>query len=310
MQIADLAEGYLIKTANPILTAAGYVLLAMAVIGFSDNFVVVIARHGGLWQFHAMRAAMGLGVVLALAAVWRMSLTPLNMRAVALRSMLVAASMFCYFGALGFLPVSQVAAGLFTSPIFVVLISVMLFGVRIGLWRISAVILGFGGSLIMLAPWQSGFELTVLLPVLGGALYAMGAVTTHHLCANERTMTLQAGFFIALLIGSGSVALIVTFIAPGDGFLSRPWGPVNATFLWLTVLQAVTALTGVGLITLAYQTAESSYVAVFEYSLLIFAGLFSYLIWQDPIEPREVLGMVLIVVAGAILALRSGDVTV
>ena len=33
-------------------------LAGMSVIGLIDNFVIVIARDGGLWQFHAMRAGM------------------------------------------------------------------------------------------------------------------------------------------------------------------------------------------------------------------------------------------------------------
>jgi hypothetical protein len=50
------------------LAAAGLILVYAMVIGFTDNYVRVIAEEAGLWQFHVTRSADGAGL-LALAAV-------------------------------------------------------------------------------------------------------------------------------------------------------------------------------------------------------------------------------------------------
>ncbi|HBU14498.1 MAG TPA: EamA/RhaT family transporter, partial [Gemmobacter sp.] len=57
---------------------------------------------------------------------------PVNLRAVVARSAIHGCAMLIYFGALAFLPVAQVAAGLFTAPIFVLLISRFAYGHHIG----------------------------------------------------------------------------------------------------------------------------------------------------------------------------------
>ena len=119
-------------------TAQGAALMVacMAIIGMIDNYVGVIAENGGLWQFHFMRSVMVCGTLLILCAVFGWRLRPCNPRGVAVRSICGAISMGVYFGALAFLPIAQVGAGLFTAPLFVLLFSVLFFGQTIGIWRI------------------------------------------------------------------------------------------------------------------------------------------------------------------------------
>ena len=56
-------------TQDRTLTAAAMVMVYAMVIGFTDNFVRVIAAEGGLWQFHATRSVMAWGILLVLGGV-------------------------------------------------------------------------------------------------------------------------------------------------------------------------------------------------------------------------------------------------
>lgn len=94
----------------------------MALIGLIDNFVILIAELAGLWQLHLVRAVMALPLILAISRVTSWRVAPERLWAVALRSVLVSIAIFLYFGALAFLPVAQATAGLFTSPIFVLIL--------------------------------------------------------------------------------------------------------------------------------------------------------------------------------------------
>ena len=53
-------------TKDRTVAAAGLITVYAMVIGFTDNFVRVIAAEGGLWQFHATRSVMAWGILLVL----------------------------------------------------------------------------------------------------------------------------------------------------------------------------------------------------------------------------------------------------
>lgn len=298
-------------TKDRTLMAAGLISIYAFVIGFTDNYVRVIAEEAGLWQFHFTRSCMT-AVLLGLGAVvlgWR--IRPRNWRAVVARSAIHGSAMVIYFGALAFLDVALVAAGLFTAPIWVLLISRFAYGHAIGPVRVIAVALGFVGVILVLGPEAlGGASLAALLPIIAGALYAMGNIATREWCGEESAQTLLAGFFGALgVIGAlGMVALMLMPLdvpAGPDGFLQR--GPVWASgeFYFWTAVQAVGSLIGVGFMIRAYQITDASRASVLEYIILPASAFWTWVIWGKGLEPLAVLGMVLIVAAGSMIALRA-----
>jgi drug/metabolite transporter (DMT)-like permease len=219
--------------------------------------------------------------------------------------------MVIYFGALAFLPVALVAAGLFTAPIFVLLIERFAYGSLIGPFRVLAVLLGFAGVILVLGPEaMQGASLPALLPVLAGALYALGNIATRRWCPQESAETLLAGFFLALGI-AGVIGMVVLTLAPlpvpsgTDGFLMR--GPVwpNQAFWFWTFVQAAGSLLGVGLMVRAYQVADATRVSVFEYAILPASAAWAWVIWGEVLTPLAVVGMAMIVAAGLMIALRA-----
>ena len=132
--------------------AAILMVIAMALIGVIDNLISLVANHIGLWQFHLSRAVLAVPLIVILSAAGLGTIKPNSFWRVAARSMLLGISMLCYFGALGIMPIAQALAGLFTSPIFILLITALGMGQRIGFWRISAAVLGFSGTIVVLQP--------------------------------------------------------------------------------------------------------------------------------------------------------------
>lgn len=294
---------------NRVLAAAGCVLLAMLTLGFIDNYVRVIAAEAGLWQFHLTRSLIALPL-LALAAVWLgQRFRPIRPGRVAARSLFNSAAMMLYFAALAFLPIGQVVAGLFTAPIFVLLISALVYGERVGPARIAAVEVGFAGILLVIGFDPARLSVMTLVPVLAGFFYAVGNIATRRWCAGESAVTLTSGFFLFMgvwgILGLAVLAVWPAVVSEGAaGFLSRGWVAPSGSFLFWTAVQAVGSIVGVGLIIRGYQLAEASYVAVFEYSLLLFAVAWAFVLWGEVVGFREGLGMVAIAGAGAIIALR------
>ena len=301
----------MLATKDRTLAAAALIFLYAMIIGFTDNYVIVIAKETGLWQFHFTRTCMALCLLGLAAVLLRLRLRPVNPRAVLARSAIHGLAMVIYFGALAFLPVALVAAGLFTAPIFVLLISRFAYGHAIGPVRIFAVAIGFLGVILVLGPEaMSGASLAALLPVIAGAMYAMGNIATREWCPEESAETLVAGFFLALgtigIIGMTALTLWPIAVPEGAaGFLQR--GPVWASseFYFWTFVQAAGSLLGVGAMVRAYQITDASRASVLEYVILPASAFWSYMIWGQTLTPLAVTGMVLIVAAGAMIALRA-----
>ena len=300
-------------TGDKTLAAAGMILIYACIIGFTDNFVRVIAADTGLWQFHAIRTAMAIALLVLVARPLGLRLGARNLWAVVARSSIHGCAMVIYFGALAFLPVALVAAGLFTAPIFVLLIEKFAYGGRIVPSLVLAVALGFGGVVLVLGPEAlRGASLPALLPVVAGALYAMGNIATRRWCPQESAETLLAGFFLALGV-AGVIGMVVLTLAPvpvpggAAGFLMRgPVWPGSAFWLW-TFVQAAGSLLGVGLMVRAYQVADAKRVSVFEYVILPASAAWGWVIWGEVLTPMAVVGMAMIVAAGVWIALRTPD---
>ncbi len=291
-------------------TAQGAALMVacMAIIGLIDNYVAVIAGEGGLWQFHFMRSAMVCGLLVILSKMFGWRLRPRNGRGVAVRSVCGAISMGVYFGALAFLPIAQVGAGLFTAPLFVLLFSVLFFGQRIGVWRIVAAVVGFAGVMMVLKLDVTALQVVAVLPMLAGITWAMTALSTRYLCEGEETVTLLFWFFFALgVLGLLGLGLMAAGVDDGQSFVTTGWRVPSYIFWKWTVIQAVFSMIAVGMLTRAYQVGETSYIAVFEYSFLIFASFWAWVLFGDRVDLWGMLGIGMIIVSGAVIALRSAD---
>lgn len=294
------------------LGAAALAILGYAVlIGFTDNYVRVIAAEAGLWQFHATRTAMALPLFLLGVPLLGLGLRAKNPWAVAARSAIHGVAMLLYFGCLAFLTVAQVAAGLFTAPIFVLIFARVLFGHRIGPFRVAAALVGFLGVVLVLGPTAAeGLGWASVLPVAAGALYALGNLATREWCAGESAATLTLGFFLAMgVAGVAGMALLALWplpVAEGtDGFITRGAVWPSGSFLFWTAVQALGSAVAVGLMVRGYQLAEASRVAVLEYVILPVSAAWGWILWSETLTLTAILGMALIALAGALIALRA-----
>ena len=290
--------------------AALTMLAAMLVIGCIDNFISLIARDAGLWQFQVLRSAMGLPLIILVSFLGFGTLWALRLWAVALRSFFVAFAMLFYFGSLAFMPLAQALAGLFTSPIFILLITAFILREPVGPARIWAVFIGFIGILLVLDSDWSTLSWISFLPVVGGLFYAMGAVATRQLCEGESTLSMLAMLFlIQAIIGALALAVLgqFEFTVPegAAGFIQRGWvWPVTAALPFI-LLQAVGSVLGVGLIIRAYQIGTASYVAIYEYSVFISGPFFAWMLFGQTVTALQAGGIILIAAAGIVIALRS-----
>ncbi|MDA7964968.1 DMT family transporter [Ruegeria sp.] len=288
-------------------TLASFLMVgSMAIIGVIDNFVILLADTIGLWQFHLSRAALMLPLVVGLSLLGLGGMWPKRPGPVVLRSVLITVALLFYFTALAILPIAQALAGLFTSPIFVLLISALAMRQPIGPWRIAAVLIGFLGTLCVLQPNPAEFDFRTLLPVAGGFFYALSAIITRSHCAEESTLALLTGMILMLALAGAIGVTLFTFMPTEGGFATRGWVWAMQPALPWIVIQAVGSTAAVFMLIKAYQLGEPSYVAVFEYSVMIFGPLFAWVAFGQTIGVMQITGIGLIATAGAVLGWRAG----
>jgi drug/metabolite transporter (DMT)-like permease len=294
------------------MAAALCMIGAMVLLGFVDNFVATVAEEISIWQFLAVRAFMAIPLIWFMSIMGLGTMRPKRIWAVAIRSLLTATGLMLYFGSLAFMPIAQSLAGLFTSPIFVLLISAFVLKQTIGKWRVIAVATGFSGILLVLGVQDGAPGWIMMMPVAGGLIYATGSMATRILCSEESTISMLAGIMIVQFI-IGALALVgLTIWAPvvpggANGFLLRGFvWPIETIFPYIA-MQAVISVAGVFLLIRAYQWGEASQVSVLEYSIMIFGPFFAWLLMGQSITLMMMVGIGLIMIAGGIIAVRSNE---
>lgn len=294
---------------NKPVIAGVAILAAMAILGVIDNLVARIAGDIGLWQFHAMRSGLALGLLGIMAAGGLITLRARRVWAVALRGIMTALTMLIYFGCLAFLPVGQVASGLFSAPLWILLLGRIFLGHRPGRVQVLIALVGFGGVLMVLDPFGEGLRLVSLLPLVAGLFYAIAGLATRQWCSGESAAAMLAWFFAALGV-FGLIGLVLNGLwahdvpLGNDGFILRPWVAPAPWVLGVIAVQAVGSLLAVGLIMRAYQLGEASHVAVLEYSLIPIAAFWGWLLWGQVTGLREAVGIAVILASG-LLSMRA-----
>ena len=304
----------ILKFMPPEIKGGLIIVLAFTIIGPNDTLVPFIAAESGLWQFHFCRSIIAILLIVLFFKFTDYKITIYSYKSIAWRTSFYVISMLIYFGCLSFLPIAVTGAGMFTSPIFVLLFSAFIFKEHIGFKRICAVLVGSIGVWIILDPTEVNFSLVNLLPVLGGAFLAMGNMSTWRMCSNENALVLNMAFFLGIgLIGLvGTLFFSFYSIDPKNlivpEFFIRGWTE-GSSFLWgLIFIQAIVSVIGIGMLTKAYQMADTSYLNVFEYSFLIFAGLSAWFFLGQSLSLKTIFGILLIVIAGLIVSFAKDKI--
>jgi len=296
-------------------SSRGAVLLVtgISVFGFTDNLTLGVSDMVGVGQFHFSRSVIAVVFVFIMGRLFRLSVMPGNLKAVAVRTLFIMMSMLLYFSVLPMMPIAEAGAGLFTSPIFVLLFSILLFRERVGWRRILAVAAGSAGVLLVLKPGAEGFSIYHLLPVLAGASYAIGSICTWRYCRDESPLALLMCFLIAIGGAGWLYTSLLTAFPAGQAllteapFLFRGWQEVDMRFWVWMVFIALGASVALSMMTRAYQLTQTSYATIYEYAYLLSAGLFSWIFWGIVPGVMSFFGIALIIIAGVVITIAQMD---
>ena len=295
------------------LLALVLLLTAVFALSLQDSLVKLMSGDTSFWQFQTLRSIGNLSfvVLLALASGSLGLITPRNWRPVYLRGSFLMACMFFFFAGAPQLTVPQMAAGLYTYPLFVSLLAGPVLGESVGPWRIAALLLGAIGAAFILSPWGDNFSALQVLPILAGFFYAANILTLRKACRQESPLALTFAVGIIFIV-SGTLGIILLSVFPLSAEIRETMPFVAIGWPELTLLVAVFALfasvlnvTGNICLSRAYQTADASWLAPMDFSYLIFAAIWSRAIFDQWPSSQAIIGMTMIGSAGVITAWRE-----
>ena len=299
------------------LAALGLLLMGVFALALQDSLVKLMSGDTSFWQFQTLRSIGNLSfiVILALASGSLGLMMPKNWRPVYLRGALLTVCMFCFFAGAPYLTVPQMAAGLYTYPLFVSLLAGPILGESVGPWRICALLIGAIGATFILSPWQDDFSAVQLLPILAGFFYATNILTLRRACRNESPLALAFAVGVVFIVsGLAGIVLLSTFPLSAEirgtmPFVAIGWPELTFLVAGFALFASVLNLTGNICLARAYQTADASWLAPIDFSYLIFAAFWSRVIFDQWPSRQALIGMALIGTAGVITAWRERVVT-
>ncbi|WP_137700670.1 DMT family transporter [Marimonas lutisalis] len=202
-------------------TAAGVMMMALAVVGFTciDTTAKWLIL-GGLPVLQVVFARYFGHFIVALAIylpqeglqVFRSNRPFLQL----LRSFFLLGSTVLNFQALNHLPITVTTTIMFSGPIVVTLLAIPMLGERVGLRRIAAVCTGFAGVLVVMQPWGAEFHPAMFFSLGALCMASMYFIMTRMLAGLEGNSTQQiwASFVAALAL--------LPFVIPGWAWPSHP----------------------------------------------------------------------------------------
>jgi len=197
------------------------------------------------------------------------------------------------FGAFILLPLAEATTFGFTAPIFAVVLSVALLHEKVGKYRWAAVVLGFVGILVIAQPGGGHLPILGAAVAMGGAfMVALISIQIAELNRTDRPLTIVFWF---AAFSTPVAAAFLPFVMTRHSL--HEWGLLVAT--------GVVGGLGQLLLTASLRFGPVASVIVMDYSSLIWATLYGWLVW-DRLPPGSTwVGAPLIVAAGLIIAWRE-----
>ena len=263
-------------------------------LALNDAASKYLTEHYPVGQVLCLRQAAALLFMLpyAWAVTGLNALRPVNYGGQFVRGLLFVGSAAFTLTGLSLLPLSFVTIVLFSSPLFIALMSAPMLGERVTRHQWLAIAAGFVGVLLIVRPAGGGFMWAMLLPLCAALTNGVRDTFTRRLSRTDSS--------IAVLFWSG-----ITVMGAGLCTIPLGWAAVDgegaAWFLAAGLFNAAAHFMAIE----AFRLGNAAMVAPFRYTGLLWAMLLGFMIWRE-VPDAWMLGGAAVVVCAGIYMLRHG----
>ncbi len=269
----------------------GAMLMIAAMVAFTlnDAFMKAALQTLPFFQTLLLRSLLTLAMLVPLARLLgglRLRLPPREARIVAIRTLAEVGAAYFFITAITRMPLANATAILQALPLTVALAAMLFLGERLGWRRLTAILVGFAGVMLIVRPGVDGFDIH--------ALWALAAVV----CVTLRDLVTRrlAGEVSSLTVSVWAAAGVAVFA--GLGSLTEVWAPVPAREAGL-VLAATVAITAAYMLGVAaMRVGEIGFVAPFRYAGLLCALAIGVFVFGEIPDLAMILGSIIVVGTG------------
>jgi drug/metabolite transporter (DMT)-like permease len=286
------------------------VALGVSIFSLQDAIVKGLSGTYPVHEIVVLRSLVGLPILIAVARLVDGKTPRLHRLGLHLvRGLALYLSYTAYYLALAHLPIAECVALYFTAPFFVASLSLPMLGERVSVRSWAAIIVGFGGVLVVARPSPELFDPSVLLPIASALAYAVSAVLTRRLGTTESGSAMAISATAFYIVAGAATALALSGIeVPGDAhqslrFLLLAWSWPGAADAGLLASCGLIAAGGFFFLAQGYRLAEANRAAPFEYAALPWGILWGYLFFANLPDWPTVAGA-LVIVYGGLYALK------
>jgi len=289
------------------------ILTGMALFSIQDSLIKFVFEEASLYELYFGRTLTALILLLVFLKVKSQKLI-LKTHYPLLTTLRVICFFFgfsFFYISLTFMSLAMANALFFSSPFFISVLAIIFLGEKVGIRRWLAIFVGFIGVYIVLNPDFNDFNYMKLAPVACALCYAISMTITKITSDKDNVYTQMShlyfgaiGISILFFIFTGK-GQFNTFSDPTFQFIFREWF-TNPTYAWpYIVAMGFVAAVSFYCVFSAYSVASPSVVSLFEYSLIIWAIIIGYILFNDVPTIRTFVGVALIIGAGVYIYLRE-----
>lgn len=207
------------------------------------------------------------------------------------RALFATVEVACFYWAVAYLPLADVMAYYLAGPIFVTAIAGTVLGEPVGWRRWSAVTAGFIGVVICLRPGVTALSWPALIALIGSFTFSLSMISTRFLRGTSGTVLVTTQTVAALAFGAA--------IAPFG------WVTPTAGDLALLALLGMVAMVAHVCVNRSLILAPASTVVPYQYTTIVWAVLFGYLVFGDVPDAYMIVGATIIIAAGLFIFVRE-----
>ncbi|WP_051340199.1 DMT family transporter [Azospirillum halopraeferens] len=276
------------------LTGIGLAVAGFALFSAADGLIKHLSTRYPLVEVVFFNALFSLVFIAAAAMIWGgpAMLTTRRPGIHLLRGLFGLAAGYGAFFGFSHMPMADVYAILFSSPLIIAALAGVLLGERVDARRWVAVLVGFAGVLVMLRPGSGAVNVGVLGAMVGALGYSASALVVRRYGAGETPFSFP---FFGNCVVTAVLALFQPFIfvppAPGDLALMALAGLFGGMALICTLG--------------AFRIAPAPVVAPFQYTQMVWGVLLGVLVFGDLPSPWLAVGGGLVVASGLYLLQRE-----
>ena len=208
------------------------------------------------------------------------------------RAVIGIIAMLIWFYALVKLTLPQATSLSFTGPIFTTIAAIIFLKERPGIYRISAILIGFLGVLIIVRPGFIEFNLATILVLISTSLWAIAAIIIKKLSSTEQPKLIT--FYMASMMMP--IALI---------FAVFNWQIIELNHVIWLLLIGLTSNFAHNALSKSLSLADVTAIMPYDFIRLVFVGIFAYILFNDQTNIYDILGSLVIITSNIYISYRE-----